>query len=931
MKMTSFLKIFLFYLPYFTTNHISCVVNTTKSCIENGEVFSVMCSNEREEVSTFVIPITLEQTKVKELTNDNLTSNNSDNSGLQFLDTPKGDDLKIHELQLEDQPLLFEPFSSLMGYLLPSEFPIDIFREVFQQSRHIWIIQIIKLEILLVVWIIFWTILSVSLPVGVVAAFLTPLNVGHPEAFPNTSLVSSRQWTEKTLGCLLHLFLVLILCPLILILVANEQMTDSLSKAPHAVNIIYEDLETFIRNTHLQISFATTSATDLTVEAIRKELEDMDLRLGRLYQQRLSLETGLDLALMGLQELAIEASKVSVQISDLLADCNLALQLSATLHTQLQDVSRQLLSIQQQCVPKDRPLCFAVQFSGYDVPLQLDNVTRDNKMLQLAGISSKEGTFNFSVEIAKKAYGHVPARIVEESVSFVSDFNEVLNRKRAEVYKSTHELDIVARNLLEEVTESQKAIFALANDVVKWDLWRWMAILGTAAVISLAWGLLLCGAPCGCKLTSKNACYLKSGVALCCFGCLLVCAIGTISLVIGGHGNTLLCRPLYDHPHYNIGSKFLDAEGLLYPKAGFFQALSNENGSIKIAEVLKACQRDQPAYHTFHLKNHLNVDTILNYKKWEDLNVLLEGFATAQTTVEILSPGLQLKLQILASNTAANFTYYRETISASLREKDLGSFADQLNNVARQLIDPVIGRKIENLAFSVRNVAQDTMQRRNDLRSRILYKITMLEVLLPPLNRRVDQSLSHLKTIQFFLDHQGSNLSEMVRREFIGRIENYLEELHEHALKKVTKEIGKCRPLWDIFHVFRIYMCKLTFDPLNAIAFGSYFLILIFIATNPVAIKLTGFYREAKGSDMCHSLTSLRHRNSRQSLLIEDDRIWTTPCSASPEGSKNVPVAWTSPLSRIPQVSVSLSPPRSRRSVILPCHPVPPMGPMLLS
>ncbi|XP_066248554.1 uncharacterized protein prom [Euwallacea similis] len=926
--MMSFLKITLFYFLYFITNHISCEMNTTKLCIEKGEVFSVMCANEREKVSTSVIPITLEQTKVKEPANDNLTGNNSDNSGLQFLDTPKGDDLKIHELQLKDQLLLFEPFSSLMGYLLPSEFPIDIFREVFQQSRHIWIIQIIKWEILLVVWIIFWTILSVSLPVGVVAAFLTPLNVSDPEAFPNASLVSSRQWTEKTLGCLLHLFLVLMLCPLILILVANEQMTNSLSKAPHAVNIIYEDLETFIRNTHLQISFATTSATDLTMEAIRKELEDMDLRLGRPYQQRLSLETGLDLALIGLQELAIEASKVSLQISDLLADCNLAIQLSAILHTQLQDVSRQFLAIQQQCVPKDRPLCFAVQFSGYDVPLQLDNVTRDNKVLQLARISSNEGTFNFSVEIAKKAYGHVPARIVQESVSFVSDFKEVLNRKRSQVYKSTHELDIVARNLLEEVTESQKAIFALANDVVKWDLWRWMAILGTAAVVSLAWGLLLFGAPCGCKLTSKNACYLKSGVAFCCFGCLLVCAIGKqtslftikfqhfllgmISLLIGGHGNTILCHPLYDHPHYNIVSKFLDAEGLLYPKTGLFQALSTENGSIKIAEVLKACQRDQPAYHTFHLKNHLDVDTIFNYKKWEDLNVLLEEFATAHTRVEILSPGLQLKLQILASNTAANFTYYREIISASLRGKDLGSFADQLNNIARQLIDPVISRRVENLAFSVRNVAQDTMQRRNDLRSRILYKITMLEVLLPPLNRRVDQSLSHLKTIQFFLDHQGTNLSEMVRREFIGRIGNYLEQLHKHALKKVTKEIGKCRPLWDVFHASRIYMCKLTFDPLTAIAFGSCFLILVFIATNPVAISLTGFYKEAKGVDMCHSLTSLRHRNSRQSLLIEDDRIWTTPCSASPERSENIPITWTSPLSRIPQASVSLSPPRSQ-------------------
>lgn len=73
---------------------------------------------------TTVISISLEQLKVKEPTNDNLTQRTTLNSGLQFLDIPKGDDLKIIELQLENGFLLFEAFSSLMGYLLPREFPI---------------------------------------------------------------------------------------------------------------------------------------------------------------------------------------------------------------------------------------------------------------------------------------------------------------------------------------------------------------------------------------------------------------------------------------------------------------------------------------------------------------------------------------------------------------------------------------------------------------------------------------------------------------------------------------------------------------------------------------------------------------------------------------------------------------------------------------
>lgn len=41
-------------------------------------------------------------------------------SDLLFLDLPKGDDMRIHDLRLQDEYLLFEAFSDLMGYLQPS-------------------------------------------------------------------------------------------------------------------------------------------------------------------------------------------------------------------------------------------------------------------------------------------------------------------------------------------------------------------------------------------------------------------------------------------------------------------------------------------------------------------------------------------------------------------------------------------------------------------------------------------------------------------------------------------------------------------------------------------------------------------------------------------------------------------------------------------
>lgn len=85
-----------------------------------------------------------------------------------------------------------------------------------------------------------------------------------------------------------------------------------------------------------------------------------------------------------------------------------------------------------------------------------------------------------------------------------------------------------------------------------------------------------------------------------------------------------------------------------------------------------------------------------------------------------------------------------------------------MNTVARQLSDPISSRRIDNLAFTVRRVVHNELLRLAEIQSRILFKITTLEVLLPPLHRQVNQSLEHLKAIQYFIDNESWLISERV-------------------------------------------------------------------------------------------------------------------------------------------------------------------------
>uniref|UniRef100_A0AAR5PY24 Prominin n=1 Tax=Dendroctonus ponderosae TaxID=77166 RepID=A0AAR5PY24_DENPD len=710
------------------------------------------------ESATSPLPISWELDKLKEPTKDNLTRHNTANSGLQFLDIPLGDDLKIRDLQLENQFVLFEAFSKLTGYLLPSQFPIGLLNETLggKQPLHFWVLQILKWEIPVVVWIIFWAMLALCFPLGVLVSLCC-----SPDGDGNCGETKGR-WTETTLSSLLYLLLILLLCPLALILASNEQIAKTIGQSPALAALLYGDIGRFIRNSHMQISFVATSSTDIALEAIRQDLEDIGRYVGAPYQQQLCKETGLDRALIGLEDLKAETARVSSIVSDLLAASDSAKRAGDTLQDEMQEIARQLVSIQQQCDAKDRALCFAVQFPGYDTTIALENITNDAKIHQLERLT-KDSSFNASIDFARRIYHNIPEQMAEESSQFVADIKSLLSRKRAQIYKSTHDLDMFARTMSQKVNGSRKAIFTQLENVVKWDLWRWMAIL---------------------DLTS----------------------------------------------------------------------------------VLKICLRELSTYETFRLFN------AFNHKTWRNFTKILDQFASTAPSLELLSPELQENLQTLASTTAANLSSYRQQLSG--KERDLGPFAEQLNNIARQLLDPLVSRKFDYLAFSVRNIVQNSVQRLNGLRGNILYKITMLEVLLPPLNGRLHRSLSHLKTVQFFLDNHAWTISERAKRQFTARLKNYLEQLHDHVAGKVAKEIGKCRPLWAIFHASRFHVCKLMFDPVNAIAFGCHLLILILMAFGPIVVKLLRL-TPVQGRQS----SRLAHRDSRQGLILQEEPIWTTPSS----------------------------------------------------
>lgn len=175
------------------------------------------------------------------------------------------------------------------------------------------------------------------------------------------------------------------------------------------------------------------------------------------------------------------------------------------------------------------------------------------------------------------------------------------------------------------------------------------------------------------------------------------------------------------------------------------------------------CNNNASVYDTFHMNNTVSTN-VANHRSWADLKDLFSQFSI-NSPVEVLTPALQSQMQDLSTALMVNLTNYRIALSGFITKRDLNSLVDQLNTVSRKVTDRNTVKRIENLSFKAKQVITQSLKQLEESRDVITYEITALEILLVPLNKQINQTLSHLKTIQYFFNNQGTTIAKKVSTE----------------------------------------------------------------------------------------------------------------------------------------------------------------------
>ncbi|XP_065350708.1 prominin-1-A isoform X1 [Cloeon dipterum] len=799
-------------------------------------------------------------------------SSNNMLSTLVFPQVPRGDLYKLQTFGLGDGFFIFSYVASLLGVLQPADYPLELANDAMQRRLSLsdLLVKSLSFEPGFVSFLAVCGVLALLAPLGlailgcVAASRKCKSGAGGAgketaDDASNSSCDSLRDTCgncrRRTVLCFLQLLVVLIAAGITGIFVANEQLGSGMDRSGAVMNAAFGDLSTFLRNSHRQLQFVVGSALDQTVEATVTDLDNIESILGRPIQREIAGETGVDVAMDVLMDISMSTHNIAEKGVMLQQSAGAVRQLSRTTQERLIELKMQVDSFRRTCNLRDRPLCDTVDSAGLDVKIDLERIMNDVRLADLRRL--RNDSLSSMAQQARSEFQFIPHQMAATTREARLGVKRELDMQRIMIKEQLRGLDDLSKHLSTKVEKMRDWTLRKLDDVPQIEEWRWLTGLLTASSVLMIWTVMMSAISCGCCGSERKAgCTLIFALLLLAVLSVALWAVLLAALVVGGHGQLFVCRPLYEEPDFSVLTALFDRPNMYYGsgKPGLFSnvGFKNETLDVPIRTVLAECRDNRPAYETFKLSKVFDAEGATAFKTWHGLHAELDRMSVDQSfrNLQLLTPSLQKTLQGLLDTTSVDLSSLRSGLSGSVTAKDLTSFAKQMENVANQIKDGATAGRLGSLVTKTRRLISTNILPLETRRDELVYQLTALEVQLMPIEKQITQSMSHLKTIQYFVGNQGTAIAQEKMRQFVERILNYVAQFQEYVLDSVHNTVAPCRPVWNVFQGVRQLLCRHLVDPLNGLWFCTMWCMVLFLLATPTSIKLIGYFDKLRKSSL---------------------------------------------------------------------------------
>lgn len=645
--------------------------------------------------------------------------------------------------------------------------------------------------------------------------------------------------------------------------VTNDRMTDTLNNYEETIDNNLDDMTSFLTNTVDELNHTGLTNFDFVIDVIDRDLDNIGYLIGVPVRTTLENEGGVGAALDAILDFDSVITQIHTDMHNL-DDSVTAIQSDgSTLSSDLSDVKTDVDTA--LALPScDPATCGAIDSTG--LAMDVDFSTLPDISSELADIdAAKARNMTALVIEGSKEFTEIPERVQNETIDTVNNVKQLLADFRTEIVDQIQQVQDLPNDVNAEIANVQEDLKELTEPLPEYNEYRWNAGIGLACSILIIVVLQLIGILfgfCGFRrdsLPTDRSCLSHSGgnmlIAATAFIFIfswLLMLLTTISFVVGGSLETLVCEPLTD-PDRTILKEVLDGPGGLLADDGEYflgkTILNNASIPLTLSGVLDDCKEDKAAYSALKLSSQFDLNSITDYRSSIDIQSEIDAINVDLSTVTILSTDMQDQLNDLKSAVAIDYNGFQTELSKDTTQTDLADFSAALRVASSASSNPA-KNKLKKAADDLDDVIAGSYAVVVAGQSQLLSDVNDLESATSTVPTDVDDVLAAAGDAETYIQNNGSDLIKTEASNFADRVLGIADQFSADVTQKVENEVGRCLPVWNLWEsLIEISICNYTVDTLNGFWFGLGWAIFFMVPSIIFNVKLAKHLRRMKWND----------------------------------------------------------------------------------
>lgn len=414
--------------------------------------------------------------------------------------------------------------------------------------------------------------------------------------------------------------------------------------------------------------------------------------------------------------------------------------------------------------------------------------------------------------------------------------------------------------------------------IAQYSIYRYYAGLGISSVLLLILMCLVCGLLCGicgkrpdgfgddCCNKGAGGRFLMFGVAIIFLTFSVILCVSLASFLVGSVLRRGVCDSL-NNPRDSQVVLYLDAYFNFNKQYERFTQQSTRSWKVQdsnrqidplnIAQVIESCGKNHSVYEVLKLSNFYDIRTIKQFPEEHGIIRELDDLKKKVHIgeVKILSPEAKANIETLRDSSLNEFESYKfvENLTPNITQFNLNDIANELRKVADNIST---GKDMNEIKVNLKNQALHLSSYQTNLVEPMLRSTNELITLSTTLEKNLkfgkesftlamDDFLQQIQEAETYINNNGQEFVKDVTTDLTDR---FLEQIHNYldlVIDSISREIGRCGPLANVYASLTVATCNRIVDPFNGFWAGVGWCLLIFLPTIILCVKLSTLYQKS--------------------------------------------------------------------------------------